>query len=161
MPLPRDCVEYELVRPPQPNSNEVRASGDGFRGFGSFDGSSIPYDYRSYTFCGYTILPGGVKVPTTIRDRHASPTLLAGLGLWHIAGTWYDPFEPEALRVLGVAPDETRPFSWTSNVPIETVEEPPYREGQVLHSRVPPAPFKPPLPRPALVISRVGGRLGR
>ncbi len=148
--------------PPRPNSTEVDVSADeGYRCFCSFGGSSIPYDYRSYMLCGYTILPGGLKVPTQFEIDTRSPTLLAHLGWWHIGDIWYRPFEPEALRVLGVSPDETRPFSWISNVPIETVEEPPYREGQVLHSRVPPVPYKPApsKPKPTLVISRVGGRL--
>ena len=67
------------------------------------------------------------------------PTLLVGVGHWYIHGRWFSPFQPEA-NLLGVSPDDARPFSWTPNVPIETIEEPPYREGQVLHARTPPNP---------------------
>ncbi len=160
MPLDSDFVENKLGPPRQPDSKEVWASDEGFRSFGSFAGSSIPFDYRSYIFYGYTILPGGMKVATRFEIDTRSPTLLVGSGLWHIAGIWYSPFEPEALRLLGVSPEETRPFSWISNVPIETAEEPPYREGQILHSRVQPMPYKPPplKPKPAVVIVRRGGR---
>ncbi len=160
MPINAEIVEKFLGPPPPPNSTRVRVSTEGFRGFRSFEGTSIPYDYRSYIFSGYTILPGGAKVPTQFEIDTRSPTLLVGLGTWHITGTWYSPFEPEALRVLGVTAEETRPLSWISNVPIETVEEPPYREGQLLHSRVPPVPYKPPPPKrkPTVVIVRRGGR---
>ena len=132
---------------------------EGSRGFESFPGTSIPYDYRSYIVYGYTILSDGVKVPSRFTIDTRSPTLLVAPGLWHIAGTWYYPFESEALHVLGVPPEETRPFMWSTNVPIETVEEPPYREGQILHSRVQPVPYRPPPPEPRMVLSRRGGRV--
>jgi hypothetical protein len=160
VPLDRDFVDNKLGPPRPPDSKDVRASGEGFRSFGPFTGSSIPYDYRSYIFYGYTIISGGVKVPTRFEIDTRSPTLLVGLGLWHMAGTWYRPFDPDALRLLAVSAEEKelRPFSWISNVPIETIEEPPYREGQILHSRARPVPFKPPPPKRVRVIVRRGGR---
>jgi hypothetical protein len=80
-------------------------------------------DYRSYSFYGHTILACGIKVATKFEIDTRSPTLLAGLGTWHIGGIWYYPFEPEALALRGVLPENARPFSWTSNVAIETIEE--------------------------------------
>ncbi len=144
MPIDPDLVSQFLGDPPAPDSTEVRVSSGLPRGFGIFDGPSIAIDYRSYIFYGHTILACGVTVPTRFEIDTRSPTLLIGLGTWHLAATWYRPFEPEALKVLDVAPEEARPFSWRSNVPIQTIEEPPYREGQILHGRVPPAPYKPP-----------------
>ena len=156
MKLPTDP---RLGPPRPPDSKDVRVSAEGSRGFESFPGTSIPYDYRSYIVYGYTILSDGVKVPSRFTIDTRSPTLLVAPGLWHIAGTWYYPFESEALHVLGVPPEETRPFMWSTNVPIETVEEPPYREGQILHSRVQPVPYRPPPPEPRMVLSRRGGRV--
>jgi hypothetical protein len=160
--VPIDPETSRLGPPPFWDSREVKVSGDDKWAFSDYHVKSIPYDYRSYILYGYTIFPAGVKVGTRFEIDTRSPTLLTGPGIWHIAGIWYAPLEPDALRVLGVSPEETRPFMWTSNVPIETVEEPPYHEGQVLHSRVPPVPYKAPpptQPRPPLVIVRRRGRL--
>ncbi len=129
--------------PRPPDSTEVLVSTESFRSFELFRGSSISFDYRSYILYGHTILPSGVRVPTRFEIDTRSPTLLAGLGIWHLDGAWYSPFSREALDRLGVSPKATRPFSWISNVPIQTAEEPPYPEGQVLHSRLPPVPHKP------------------
>ena len=72
-----------------------------------------------------------MRVPTLFLEIDTrSPKLLAGLGLWHLGGIWYRPFERYVFGVvLWGFPEQTRPFMWTSNVPIETVEEPPYIEG--------------------------------
>ena len=148
MPLDPDFVEYKLGPPEKPDSKAIWATVEGFGSFGTFAGSVIPYDYRSYILYGYTILLGGMTVPTRFEIDTRTPALLVGSGLWHIAGTWYRPFEPDALRVLGVSTEGTTPFSWIPNVPIETAEETPYREGQILHSRVQPMPYKPPPPKP-------------
>jgi hypothetical protein len=123
MPIDPQFVFRFLGDPPDPGSTDVRVSGDIRRGFGRFKGLSIPMDYRSYIFYGHTILARGIKVATKFEIDTRSPTLLAGLGTWHIGGIWYYPFEPEALALLGVLPENARPFSWTSNVPIETIEE--------------------------------------
>jgi hypothetical protein len=143
MPIDPQVVFQFLGDPPDPGSTDVRVSGEFRRGFGWFKGPSIPMDYRSYIFYGHTILARGIKVATKFEIDTRSPTLLAGLGTWHLGGIWYSPFEPEALALLGVLPENARPFSWTSNVPIETIEEPPYHEGQILHCRNPPGPYKP------------------
>jgi hypothetical protein len=107
--VPLDPEEYQLGLPPHPNSTEVRVSSDSYRSFGEFAGASIPYDYRSYILNGYTILPGGTRVATRFEiDTRSSTLLEVHFGTWHVAGIWYRPFEPGALRILGVAPDETR-----------------------------------------------------
>jgi hypothetical protein len=85
-------------------------------------------------------LPGGTRIPTQFTINTKKPTLVVGVGPWYIHGRWYSSFEPEALNLLGVSPDEARPFTWTPNVPIQTIEEPPYLEGQILHGRTPPTP---------------------
>jgi hypothetical protein len=123
---------------PSPGSRQVRVNSESVLGSVGFDGASIPFDYRSYVLYGETILPGGTRVLTRFDIDTRKPALLVDEGNWYIQGTWYDAFEPEALELLGVSPDEARPFSWTLNVPIETIEEPPYLEGQVLHARTPP-----------------------
>jgi hypothetical protein len=123
-----------------PGSREVRVSSEPIPGFVRFDGASIPFDNRSYILYGSTMLPGGTRIATRFEIDTRKPTLLVGQGLWYIQETWYRAFEPEALDLLGVSSDEARPFSWTPNVPIGTIEEPPYLEGQVLHGRTPPTP---------------------
>jgi hypothetical protein len=119
-----------------PDSTKVLVRARPLEGAEFLRGLSIPFDYRSYVLWGYTILACGLRVPTRFRIDTRSPTLLIDPGIWQIDGVLYYPFSPEALDRLGVAPETTRPFSWTSNVPIETVEEPPYLEGQVLQSRL-------------------------
>jgi hypothetical protein len=123
MPIYPLVVFQFLGDPPDPGSTDVRVSGDIRHGFGRFKGLSIPMDYRSYIFYGHTILARGIKVATKFEIDTRSPTLLASLGTWHIGGIWYRAFEPEALALLGVLPENDRPFSWTSNVAIETIEE--------------------------------------
>jgi hypothetical protein len=123
---------------PRPDSTDVRVSGEIRRGFGNFDGKVIPIDYRSYILQGYTILPDGQRIPTRFEIDTRKTTLLVGDGNWYIKGIWYRPFKADALKVLGVDPERTRPFRWIPNVPIQTVEQPPYLEGQVLHASEPP-----------------------
>jgi hypothetical protein len=133
--LPFDRIRQVIGAPLAPNSTVVLVSAETFRSFEIYRGSSIPFDDRSYIVYGTTILACGVRVPTRFEIDTKKPTLLAGPGIWHVDGVWYYPFSAEALDRLGVSPEATKPFSWTSNVPIETVEEPPYLEDQVLHRR--------------------------
>jgi hypothetical protein len=83
-------------------------------------------------------LSGGTRIVTRLKIDTRKPALLVDPSFWYIQGAWYTAFKPEAMELLGVSPDGARPFSWIPNVPIETIEEPPYLEGQVLHSRTPP-----------------------
>jgi hypothetical protein len=155
MPIPLEVVDQFLGHP-DPGSTEVKVrSIENRLGAGPFRGPSIPIDGRSYILYGYTILPAGVRIPTRFEIDTRKPTLLVGEGKWHIAGTWYWPFEPEALQVLGVSPEEARPFAWLPNVPIQTVEKPPYSAGAALHG----LPLPPPKPtaRPKSG-EKVGGR---
>jgi hypothetical protein len=155
MPIDPRIVYQFLGNPPDPDSRQVLVSGDIHRGFRFYQGTTIPFDYRSYVLYGHTILPNGTRIPTKFEIDTRKPTLLAGEGYWHIDGIWYWPFEPDASRVLGVSAEEARPFRWTSNVPIETVEPPPYLEGQILHGRN-PSVVSDPTP-PTKSGERVGG----
>jgi hypothetical protein len=133
-------VDQFLGHPDLPDSTSVRVSGEIRRGFGSFDGKVIPCDNRSYILYGYTILADGRRIPSQFEIDTRKPTLLVGEGLWHIDGTWHMSFDPAVLKAMNVAPEEARPFRWIPNVPIQTVEQPPYLEGQVLHASAPPTP---------------------
>ena len=127
-----------LGAPPDSGSTRVLVSTRIFRGFELFRGESIPLDGRTYIFYGYTIFPCGIRVASDFEIDTKCPTLLPKTArLWHIDGTWYMSFHADALAVLGISPENARPFSWVPNVPIQTVEQPPYLEGQILHSRVP------------------------
>ena len=70
MPFDPDMLTTDSARRLSPIRTDVRVSSDGFRSFGSFDGKSIAYDYRSYIVNGYTILPDGDEGPDAIRDRY-------------------------------------------------------------------------------------------
>ncbi len=139
MPIPQEIVD-QFFEHPLPDSKRVRVSSEIHRGFGLFNGPSIPFDLRSYILYGTTSLPEGTKILTQFEIDTRKPTLLVMTGNWYIDGTWYHGFEPAALEVLGVSPDKARPFSWSPNVPIETLEDPPYQEGQILHARTPATP---------------------
>ena len=126
---------------PYPDSTSVMVRGESrWEGVRSFDGKVIPIDYRSYILQGYTILPDGQRILTRFEIDTRKPTLLVSEGFWYIKGIWYLPFKADALTAMGVAPEDARPFRWIPNVPIQTVEQPPYLEGQVLHSSAPPMP---------------------
>jgi hypothetical protein len=107
--------------------------------FVCFDEPSIPIDHRTYAFFGETILPGVTRILSRFVINTKTSTLLAGSGHWYIGGKWFRSFEPEAMELLGVDVNQSRPFSWTPNVPIQTIEQPPYLEGVALHALTPPS----------------------
>jgi hypothetical protein len=133
-----------LLGPPETKSStSVRVSTEHKSCFTAFDGTSVPIDNRSYLLYGYTLLPGGQQIPTRFEIDTRKPTLLCGTWLWHVNRRWYIPFEPEVLGLIGVTPQGARPFRWTTNVPIQTIEQPPYLEGQTLHGLTPATTSEP------------------
>jgi hypothetical protein len=98
-----------------------------------------------YILYGYTLLPNGARVPSQFTIDTRKPSLLIRTW-WRIDGKWHFSFVPQSLNLLGLSLEEAKPFHWTSNVPIETIENPPYLADQALHGRPPPpsALYQPP-----------------
>ena len=144
--------------PYAPDSKHVKVQGPYRAGFTHFQGSSIPFNQSSYILYGYTLLPNGARVPTQFTIDTRKPTLLVGRGYWRIDGKWHFAFMPDSLKLLGLSLEEATHFHWTSNVPIETIENPPYLVGQALHGR-PPLPSAVPQPPPESGETVGGGSL--
>jgi hypothetical protein len=130
-----------------PDSKFVRVRSPYHAAFSLFQGPSIPFNQSTYILYGYTLLPNGTQVPTQFTIDTRKPSLLVGVPYWQIDGKWHFGFVPDSLKLLGLTLEEATPFHWTSNVPIETIENPPYLAGQPLHGR-PPHPSVVPQPPP-------------
>jgi hypothetical protein len=133
MPISSSIVEQFLGHP-EPGCRTVLVRTDGTGGARHFDGISIPLDGRTYIAHGTTLLANGVTVRSRFEIDTSRSSPLSG-SLWYIDGKWYVPFEPAALEVLGVSREEASPFSWMTNVRLRSLEDPPYREGQIIRGR--------------------------
>jgi hypothetical protein len=133
MPIERETAEH-FYGDPKPESRIVEVSTSIPRGFTLFTGKVMPMDGRSYIFQGKTILSNHLRVPTQFEIDTTKSSLLVDR-LWHINGIWYEPFEADALEVLGLSPDEPTEFSWVPNVPLDTLRKPPYVAGRPIRRK--------------------------
>ena len=129
MPIDPAVVEHQLGHP-GPDDRTVLVSVEGSFGSTLFHGGTIPLDGRRYILNGKTILPNGASIISRLAIDTNQPSLLTVVGGWYVGGVWYHPFEPEALRVLGLADVQPHAFSWVPNVPIDSPDQPPYLAGQ-------------------------------
>jgi hypothetical protein len=142
MPIDPTIVEHQYGHPDRWSTAVrvfVRMEGSYPAGSATiFQGPMIPMDGRTYMVQGKVILPNGVSVISKLLLDTRKPSLLVAADGWYINGIWYHPFEPEALQVLGVPADQTKAYSWIPNVPLDTLDQPPYLAGQPVQRKPKP-----------------------
>jgi hypothetical protein len=91
----------------------------------------IPLDGRTYDVYGTINLSTGQSLQARFRLNTTGQQPIESLW-WHVESDWYEPYDQEALRTLGISQDVRPTFTWAPYVALCTVDEPPYREDQAL-----------------------------
>ncbi len=87
----------------------------------------IPMDGRHYKCAGKIILKNGAELRANLPIRTHTFNFLEREGVYcQIGDTWYSPDEPEFLSTLGLLAEQTFPFTWLPDRPLDYHEPGPY-----------------------------------